>query len=392
MPRIDINTIDYTRATAFDKSAQTVLVFGSETGVTGLDEKKIKLYISESDFTANHAIATTMEKSNLIACRLLRLGFNVLFVPIAGTDAEAKTKLASLTEDNLKFLKDRSKYNFGFIETCGFLDSDGTESATLKALANIAEARQDCILLVDVSEAKTTASDIYSACTNVPKSRYVATFTPACEFKFTDDDTLKAKDFTLPATFAFLSALGNGLQTSNIWKAFAGFERGEIPFLVKPTIEFGELDCQVFTNDTTKNGGLENSSYSINPIALVSPDTYRVYGNRTMFVNPEGLVASSFLNVATTCITITKELYKASKKLTFEQNSDVLWVNFKAELTPLLDKMVSGQGIEGYRFIKVPTDKRATLKAKLRIIPIEAVEYFDLTLELSDSIATVNVA
>ena len=174
--------------------------------------------------------------------------------------------------------------------------------------------------------------------------------------------------------------------------AFAGFERGEIPFLVKPTIEFGELDCQVFTNDTTKDGGLENSSYSINPIALVSPDTYRVYGNRTMFVTPKGLVASSFLNVATTCITITKELYKASKKLTFEQNSDVLWVNFKAELTPLLDKMVSGQGIEGYRFIKVPTDKRATLKAKLRIIPIEAVEYFDLTLELSDSIATVNVA
>jgi hypothetical protein len=35
--------------------------------------------------------------------------------------------------------------------------------------------------------------------------------------------------------------------------------------------------------------------------------------------------------------------------------------------------------------MKVTTDKKATLKAKIRIIPIEAVEDFDLTVSLEDS-------
>ena len=36
-------------------------------------------------------------------------------------------------------------------------------------------------------------------------------------------------------------------------------------------------------------------------------------------------------------------------------------------------------------FVKVYTDKKATLKAKIRIIPIEAVEDFDLEVSLEDS-------
>ena len=69
----------------------------------------------------------------------------------------------------------------------------------------------------------------------------------------------------------------------------------------------------------------------------------------------------------------------------FSPNNDILWVNFKNSVTPLLDKMLSGQGISSYRIIQVASTKRATLTAKIIIAPIEAVEEFDITVELTDN-------
>ena len=39
--------------------------------------------------------------------------------------------------------------------------------------------------------------------------------------------------------------------------------------------------------------------------------------------------------------------------------------------------------------IKVATSKKATLNAVVQIIPIEAVEYFNLTIEMTDTTETV---
>jgi hypothetical protein len=51
----------------------------------------------------------------------------------------------------------------------------------------------------------------------------------------------------------------------------------------------------------------------------------------------------------------------------------------------MLDRMKADQGVRGYKIEKVYTDKKATLKAKVRIIPIEAVEDFILEVSLEDS-------
>jgi hypothetical protein len=49
--------------------------------------------------------------------------------------------------------------------------------------------------------------------------------------------------------------------------------------------------------------------------------------------------------------------------------------------------MKADQGIRDYKIVKVYEEnpKKATLKAKIRIIPIEAVEDFDLEVSLEDS-------
>ena len=101
------------------------------------------------------------------------------------------------------------------------------------------------------------------------------------------------------------------------------------------------------------------------------------------------LRASHFLNIRQLCTTIKKQVYVACKQRTFEPNSDLLWIRFCNDIRPTLEKMKADQGITDYKFIKVKTDKKALLVAKIRIVPIEAVEDFDISLTLEDSISGV---
>jgi hypothetical protein len=48
--------------------------------------------------------------------------------------------------------------------------------------------------------------------------------------------------------------------------------------------------------------------------------------------------------------------------------------------------MKADQGIRDYKFVKDATDRKALLKARIRIVPIEAVEDFDIGLYLEDSL------
>ena len=86
---------------------------------------------------------------------------------------------------------------------------------------------------------------------------------------------------------------------------------------------------------------------------------------------------------------IVKTLYAAARKYTFEQNSNTLWLNFKHEIQPLLDRMVSGNGISSYTIEQIPTTKKARLSARISITPIEGVEDFELELYLEDSLEVI---
>jgi hypothetical protein len=57
----------------------------------------------------------------------------------------------------------------------------------------------------------------------------------------------------------------------------------------------------------------------------------------------------------------------------------------------MLEKMKADQGIRDYAFVKNATDRKALLSAKIRIVPIEAVEDFEIGLYLEDSLSEVAV-
>ena len=86
---------------------------------------------------------------------------------------------------------------------------------------------------------------------------------------------------------------------------------------------------------------------------------------------------------------VKKTVYQAAQRLMFEQNNDILWINFKALITPLLDSMVSGYGLSGYKIIKNASNDKTRLSAIVKLYPIYAVESFEITIVLSDQEITV---
>ena len=73
----------------------------------------------------------------------------------------------------------------------------------------------------------------------------------------------------------------------------------------------------------------------------------------------------------------------------FEQNNEVLWLNFKSLLMPLLDQMVSGEGLSSYKVIKNVTQDKTKLSATIRLYPVYAIESFEIMITLEDEEVTV---
>ena len=186
----------------------------------------------------------------------------------------------------------------------------------------------------------------------------------------------------------FMGSLGAGFAE---WYAAAGYTRGVSSYVIDHTsVKLGEIAINALEPRNLDNDPNTNQPpFACNVIANFR-GSYYLWGNRTAAplkaeAGGNDLTAKHFLNIRQLCSTIKKQLYVSCRRFTFDPNSDTLWINFVNSITPTLDAMKADQGIRDYKIVKVYTDKKATLKAKVRIIPIEAVEDFDLEVSLEDS-------
>lgn len=207
------------------------------------------------------------------------------------------------------------------------------------------------------------------------------------------DSTYDSHVSEMPASLAFLSALSTQLKNYNPWLAVSGVTRGKIPY-------FGSLRTDyILTNNvadsyqTVPNDEVSDYALiSINPITYIRQYGYCIWGNRTLRNNKAGTKATSFLNIRNVVSDIKKRLYEASQQLLFEQNTDILWINFKSLVTPLLEIMVSNNILSDYKLTKYNIDPESgeavpayKILANIRINPINSVEVFDLTVRLENS-------
>lgn len=192
-------------------------------------------------------------------------------------------------------------------------------------------------------------------------------------------------DIDLGGSFAYLTCLAKSLKSNPNWYAIAGATRGLVPNLRSLRVN------KVLTNAIANNYQNDNV-VCINAITNIKPYGYCIWGNRTMrnqaSTTRKGY-AIGFLNLRNLICDVKKQAYLAALSLMFEQNTDVLWVNFKALITPLLDKMVSGSGLSGYKIVKVESDSKTKLKAIIKVYPVYAVEKFDIAIQITDDEVTV---
>ena len=289
--------------------------------------------------------------------------------------------------------------------TPALINNVNTNIANLACYAdnvpNLDTGRGDCVALIELDENTYTGvvvkpeQAIVSAINemsgiNEANGAYCAMTVPSVVYKMDDNENF-ANNKKFPGAFHYLACFMNSLQQGFAeWYAAAGYTRGVSSYRIdKATVTLGEI--AINTLEPRNDVGSENSpKFACNVIANFR-GSYYLWGNRTalMLKSPNGttgdLKANHFLNIRQLCTTVKKQLHVACRRFTFDPNSDALWFNFVNAIRPTLDAMKADQGIRDYKIMKVADSRKATLKAKIRLIPIEAIEDFDIEVSLEDS-------
>lgn len=310
-------------------------------------------------------------------------------------------------------LEDKGEYQIKYLTSGGYpvfeFDEDGATNTLVASMIALAEKRQDCVAIIDhtrnTARAKTGTGAVYTQISDTAgnykvDSEFAAMFTPYKTYPRNSIDSDGTREHTganayanpriikndsaavLPASFGYLLALARSTVNYPNWLAIAGVTRGKLPTGIYTTPE------EIISN-AQADAMQPRTGIAINSITNIKPYGDCIWGNRTLKNNQPELTATSFLNIRNMVSDIKKLAYTTAKSLTFEQNNDILWINFKAGISPLLDKLKSGSGIADYKIIKQPTDQKAKLVAQIIIYPLYAVEDFDITIVMEDQDVTV---
>lgn len=369
--KLKSNDYIYTKASVWDASGEYSIIL---TGDEGTD-----------------ASATAVEQTHLgnqIAYLLLTLGYTIYYKKIT-----AFSELVSAS--TYECFKDRSVYDIRYIMH-GLITDTEVNSVTYKvadantAIYSVANAlnntvdtgRGDCIALQDISRSVYAGKSLNQAINDMPLNigstgTYGAVFAPSVTYSGVTDGDKYTND-ELPGSFHYLACAATAFNRYAEWYAVSGYTRGVCGLsIVSPSYIFGDKAVQKLQ----QRGG---SQSSINLIIKLR-NSYYLWGNRTGKPSGGGLIASNFLNIRQLCCTLKKAIYTTCRQLMFDPNSDVLWTNFCGALRPTLENMKNNQGIKDYQFVKLETSLKAKLFATVRIIPIEAVEDFEIAVYMEDN-------
>lgn len=372
-------------------------------------EKVVKVLVGDEGASKNQQ---ERHLGNKIAYELLKAGYTVFYRVLDSYSGE--TALEQLNKaDFWAPLKDKATYRIRYLTTGGCYDysvyklmadvvnfNNKTTLADADTLLSGSSGRGDCIALFDINESKLDASyatpkELATAFGDQAKlieaNKNCAIFAPRVVYVEDEDEVYGANDITLPCSLHFLLCAAKTQENYAEWYAAAGYTRGIANKTIKyTTYNFGDLVINTLA-PREPNSYIGDNGKAINLI-LNERGSYYLWGNRTAAsLDKNGLKFSHFLNIRQLCTTLKQVIWEASRRFTFDPNSDVLWINFVNAIRPTLERMKGDQGIAGYRLSKVETTEKAVLKAIIRIVPIEAVEDFDISIYLEDNVEGLNI-
>lgn len=310
-----------------------------------------------------------------------------------GTDT---TELLSLSATNSELTTTTTTINIADMKNLPGADNTlvvinaafSTSSSVASTLASLAEKRGDAIAFIDEFNNPKRylnpdeGSSFYKSFTSgdfIIKN----TFATVIAGNHRVNCPFAGMEVTVPGSYCYLTSLAQSIKVNGNWLAVAGVTRGVVPNYIANASNY-RLSNVIADAYTTETG------VSINPITNIKPYGYTIWGNRTLKNNgADGLTATSFLNLRNLMCDVKKRIFIAAKMCMFEQNNDILWINFKSLITPTLDKLLTGYGISNYKIEKVATAKKGKLQAIVRLYPIYAVEEFEVLVTFEDEDVTV---
>ena len=188
-------------------------------------------------------------------------------------------------------------------------------------------------------------------------------------------DSTSGTRLWVPPSIVALGVMGSSEVIEAPWFAPAGFNRGG---LTEGAAGVGVI--QVRTKLTSKDRDKLYEA-NINPIASFPAEGIVIFGQKTLQVTPSAL---DRINVRRLLIYIKREISFYATRVLFDQNTSVTWGRFSNLVTPFLDSVKTGFGIQEYKFILDKTTTtpdlidRNILYAKIFLKPTRAIEFIAL--------------
>lgn len=325
---------------------------------------------------------------------------------------------------NLNFLLDKDLYNVKFLTTGtnhpikAVIDGDKKQVtfdfSILNTLMSIARARKDCIVIASVSYSTEDCvkagitGDVLADCIKaaalgetsikvtggvettinieVAKDAGLVTADDIGKFatliipneKTTLVSTKGSVEFTVPASFAYLMALGTCMGKNQYWLPVANSARGSVESLGTPdlTVTKYHMDQEII---------LDENTIAFNGIVKIRPYGNVIWGDRTLLKLTNSVKASGYTSLMLMVCDISKEAYNASVRYTYESNNEVTWLSYKSRITTLLDQMVTAGVLQSYDVAKMPADTYNKIVCRITIYPNLPVENFDIYINLENA-------
>lgn len=250
----------------------------------------------------------------------------------------------------------------------------------------VCENRGDCIVVLDIPVALSVddAINYVNAVDDTGSvkrfnSSYSVFYWPHCKVA---DTYNKVTRLIPPSAFAVAQYIYTD-KNFNVWNAPAGLKRGVIQGIVG-------LEYQPTQEDRDKLLGNTNV---INPFVIYRGQGPVIFGNRTTLRDNSSDLTR--VNVRRMVCWVKRAVAMSSAYLLFDQNDEYLWNEWKNLIDPILRPIKATRGLKDYRLIcdaSVNTPeviKARTMKAKIELVPIAAVDVINLEFMVTDEITTV---
>lgn len=427
MPKIIINEADYTNPVVSNDITDIPYIPGFSinnpgestytlnepqlfASVTDFEEKigRTPYYFAdESGKLVSYRLDLEFDIAYVYAHELLTMGLPVYY-EVIGLDTETKCtsveQFYTALPNALDKYKDIGSYYLKYLTTGGYpilVDTSTTE--LIQKIAGVAATRGDAIALIDhvdgmpivaeesgspyaiINGLADSVFQIEGDADHKDTGSYAALTTPWQFYTFTTAYDANHENFKLKlaGSFAYLISLAQSIKNNPNCLAIAGVQRAVVPFTNAETSQSPKI-TNAIANSYCSGTKYGDNKRSINGITNIRGNGLTIWGNRTLLKNPvdRAVGAFGYLNIRNMVCDVKKVVYSACQELMFEQNNDILWINFKTKVTPLLDRLSTNGGIAGYKIVKQKCKNMAKLLATIILYPIYAVEEFEIGIEM----------